>query len=114
VTGARAFDALDDTAAEPDDPALEGPLLEGADTSLEGTGLAAVLAAGSDPLATGAAGLAADSAADAMAPVAGATDFSAVDPADAAPFPPEDAGLAAAGEFCAGAEADVGSAWVAG
>jgi hypothetical protein len=56
VTGARAFEALDDAAAARDDPEL----------------------------------------------------------ADAAPFPPEAAGLAAAGALCAGAESAVGSACVAG
>jgi len=40
VTGAKAFEALEDTAAEPTDPAPEDPPLEGADPSVEGAGLA--------------------------------------------------------------------------
>jgi hypothetical protein len=41
VTGARAFEALENTAAEPADPAPADPPLEGADPSVEGAGLAA-------------------------------------------------------------------------
>jgi hypothetical protein len=57
-----------------------------------------------------AAGLAAEPVADAAVAVAGATDFVSVHPVGAASPPPEDGGLAAAGEFCAGAETAVGSA----
>lgn len=105
---------LDDTALEPDDPALEDSPLEGADSLLEGVGSAVVLAAGSAPPATGAAGLAAKRAAAATVSVAGAADFAFVNPADAATPPPEGGELAAAGEFCAGTEAAAGSGCVAG